>query len=183
LESGLLAFTFFRIRKQRSDLHKLLSLVTADRERTEPAVRNLIDLLSDIANAAARGGDSLHMISKRLDRILSSSRGEGRTIKEQFLILSDLYDSGLITWLKCNYPELTRNEIGLCGMITIGLDPACIDKIFGYDHEQTFYNRRADIRRKLGLDRQIPLERFLTEQAELLREEHEILLRNIRKRN
>ena len=182
METGLLSFVFFRLRRQRADLRTLLTLVKAERERIEPAVRDLIELLSDIANAAARGGESLHMLSKRLDRILSTSRGEGRTIKEEFLILSDLYDAGLLTWLRHRYPQLTRNEIGLCGMITLGLDPICIDKVFGYDHEQTFYNRRADIRRKLGLERSVPLERFLNEQAARLRGEHEDSLREIARR-
>ena len=182
METGLLAYSLIRLRRQRSDLRSLLELVTTDRERVEPAVRDLIELLSDIVNAAARGGESLHMLSKRLDRILSTSRGEGRTIKEKFLILSDLYDSGLLTWLRQTYPELTRNEVGLCGMITLGLDPISIDKVFGYDHEQTFYNRRGDIRRKLGLDRSMPLERFLSEQAARLRKEHETALRQIARR-
>ena len=179
METGLLILALIQLRRQHDDLKALLNLVRSDRDRIEPAARNLTDLLSDVANASALSGESAHMLSKRLNRILTASRGEGRTVRDEFLILANLYDCGLLTWLEQHYPELNRNEIAICGMITLGLDPLCIDKVFGYDHEQTFYNRRADIRRKLGLDRSVPLERFLTEQAARLRQEHEAALRRI----
>ena len=182
LETGLLILAFIRLRRQHADLRTLLNLVRSDRNRIEPAARHLADLLSDIANASAQGGESVHMLSKRLNRILTTPRGEGRAVKDEFLILANLYDCGLLTWLEQRYPGLNRNEIAICGMITLGLDPICIDKVFGYDHEQTFYNRRADIRRKLGLDRSVPLERFLTEQAARLRREHEAALHRIDRR-
>ena len=56
-------------------------------------------------------------------------------------------------------------------MIVRGFDPSCISKVFGYDHEQTFYNKRTEIRRKLGIDRSVPLERFLNDEAARLRKE------------
>lgn len=157
-------------------------MVIEDRERVNPAIRILIEMLSDIVNAAAMSGESMHMLTKRLERILSSPRGEGRTLRDNLIVLSDLYHAGLLTWLGDSFPELTRNEIGLCGLIMLGMDPACIDKIFGYDHGQTFYNRRADIRKKLHLERSVPLERFLTEAAERLRREHEDTLKQFGRR-
>ena len=35
----------------------------------------------------------------------------------------------------------------------------------GYDSDQTFYNRRADIRKKVGLDRTASLEGFLNDES------------------
>ncbi len=58
-------------------------------------------------------------------------------------------------------------------MLTVGLDPVCISKILGYDHEHTFYNKRADVRKKLGLAHNIPLERYLSERVQALRKEHD----------
>ncbi len=133
-------------------------------------------------NAAALSGDSVYLLSKRLDRILSSTRGEGRTVRDEFLVLADIYHAGLLTWLQETYPELTRSEVGLCGLILLGLEPACIDRIFGYDHGQTFYNKRADIRRKLHLERSVPLERYLSEAADRLRREHANSIRQFGRR-
>jgi hypothetical protein len=160
----------------------LLGLIAADRDRIEPAIRILVDLLSDIVNAAALSGNSVHMLAKRLDRILSSARGEGRTVRDEFMVLADLYHAGLLTWLEEAFPDLTRNEIGLCGLIVLGMEPACIDRIFGYDHGQTFYNKRADIRRKLRLDRSVPLERYLNDTADRLRREHAMRIKQFNHR-
>ena len=143
----------------------------------------LVDLLAEIANASAQSGSSDYLLAKRLDRILSSSRGEGRSIKEAFFMLSDLYDSGLLTWLGKKYPALTRNEIGLCGMLTLDMEPACISKILGYDHEQTFYNKRTEIRKKLQLRHDESLERYLSRLIDRLQEEHDAALAQFTKRH
>ena len=67
----------------------------------------------------------------------------------------------------------------MCGLIMLGIEPACISKVFGYDHVQTFYNKRKDIRRKRQLEHEIPLEKFLQKQIERLREEKEAQLRDL----
>ena len=120
-------------------------------------------------------------LAKRLNRILYAPRGEGRTIREYFLVLANFYDWGLLSYLEKTY-QLTRGDLVLCGMITVGLEPACISKILHYDHERTFYNKRSDIRQKLHLDHTIPLENFLSEQAEMLQKDREAYLRRIKDR-
>lgn len=133
-----------------------------------PAIRTLVDLLTDIANASAQSGTSEYLLAKRLDRVLTSPRGEGRTIKDAYIQLADLYESGLLTYLERTYPDLTPAEIGLCGLIMLDIEPACISKVFGYDHVQTFYNKRGDIRKKLRLEHDVPLEKYLKEQINQL---------------
>lgn len=147
-----------------------------------PAVRDLTELLTDIANASAQSGDSEYLLAKRLDRILSSPRGEGRSVKDAYILIADLYSAGMLSFLKRNYPDLTPNEIGLCGMITLGIGPACISKVLGYDHVQTFYNKRKVIRRKIRMKREVPLEKYLNELVGQIRSEEENrLLELIRK--
>ena len=70
----------------------------------DPAVRLLVDLLSDIANASAQSGDSQYLLTKRLNSILLSPRGEGRAIRDAFLLVSNLYDSGLLGQLSRDHP-------------------------------------------------------------------------------
>ena len=50
----------------------------------------------------------------------------------------------------------------------LDIEPACISKVFGYDHVQTFYNKRGDIRKKLRLEHDVPLEKYLKEQINQL---------------
>ena len=169
--------------RQKKEFQALLDFIKADRARIDPATRTLVELLSDIANASAQSGESQYLLAKRLNNILISPRGEGRIIKESFLVLANLYDSGLLSELVRECPELTHSELVLCGMLTVGLDPVCISKILGYDHEHTFYNKRADIRKKLRLSHTVPLEGYLSDRAQSLRKEHETYLRELISRN
>ena len=147
-----------------------------------PAVHVLIEFLSDIANAAALSGENEYLLAKRLDRILSSPRGEGRTIKDQFFCLADLHEAGLLTYLEQIAPDLTRGEIGMCGMIMLGLEPVCISRVLGYDHEQTFYNKRTDIRRKLHLERDESLEGYLSGVVAQLKLRNELHFRHLQQK-
>lgn len=141
-----------------------------------------MDLLVDIANAAAQSGTNDYLLAKRLDRILTSSRGEGRTIKDDFTTIADLSTSGLLTRLQEICPALSPSEIALCGMLTIGLEPACISKILRYDHEQTFYNKRKNIRKKLQLDHTESLEGYLNDLVGQLRQAHDATFAQLNRR-
>ena len=165
-----------RLRRQKTKYQDLLSFIKTDRALVDPAVRILVELLSDIANASAQSGESQYLLAKRLNSILLSPRGESRSIRESFLILANLDDSGLLSRLTREFPELSNSELGLCAMITVGLDPVCISKILGYDHEHTFYNKRADVRKKLGLPHNIPLEGYLFERVQSLRKAHDAFI-------
>ena len=76
-----MAYQLFR---QKSDIKELLQQIRRDRDRMVPAVHALVELVSEIANAAARSGENEYLLAKRLDLILSSSRGEGKIIKGHF---------------------------------------------------------------------------------------------------
>lgn len=180
--TGLLIFVFILIRRQRAEVRELLERLEADRVRAWPAIQILAELMADVANAAALSGDSAHLLAKRLDRIFSSDSGEARTFKEAFFVLSDVCNAGLLTALASRFPNLSQTELAICGMIRLGLDPACISKVLGYDHEQTFYNRRTDIRKKMGLDRTVPLEGYLDEESRKLQLIHESYLERLRER-
>ena len=180
--TGVTVYKGRRLRRQKKDLQDLLTLITKDKSITMPATQVLVDLLSDIANASAQSGDNEYLLAKRLHRILYASRGEGRTIKQDFLLLANHYHAGLLSWLKRTYTDLTHNEIVLCAMITLGLDPSCISKILRYDHEHTFYNKRADIRKKMHLEHTVSLEGFLADTTASLRKQHEDYLQRLRDR-
>ena len=141
-----------------------------------------MNLLADIANASAESGENEYLLAKRLHKILLASRGEGRAIKQDYLMMADLYNGGLLTWLQRTYPDLTRSEIVLCGMLTLGFAPPCISKVLGYDHEHTFYNKRAEVRKKLGLDHNDVLEGFLAEKAKMLEQQRTAYFRQLKER-
>ena len=176
--AGTLTWAYVRLRRQRKDIKDLLHFITNEQSRIDTAARLLVEVLSDIANASARSGESEYMLAKRLNLILTSPRGEGRTIRDYFLILANFYDGGLLSYLEKTY-HLTHGDLILCGMITLGMDPTCISKIRRYDHERTFYNKRSDLRRKLHLEHNIPLESFLNELVRMLQKDRQAYLKRL----
>ena len=181
-ESLLALLLILMMLRQRADIRLLLRELDDRRSRFDPAARNLIELLADVANASALSGENMHMMAKRLDRILLSDRGEGRTVKEDFQTLADLSQAGLTRRLTGLYPDLTPGETALCAMLLAGLEPACISKICHYEHVQTFYNRRKDLRKKLRLEHGESLEGFLEGLAGELRREDDSLFLKMRRR-
>ena len=179
--SGLAYFWFRRqitLRERRRQ--QFLSGYLREQERLNKAARELLDLLVDIVNAAAISGDSEYLLAKRLHLILRSKRGEGKSLREVFVRLADFCCSGFITTLVRQYPELTGHERSICAMLVIGMDPGTICKVCGFEHEQTFYNKRKEIRRKLGLEHNTPLEGYLKDWVTRLNRERTFLIGSLK---
>lgn len=153
---------------------RLLTDYLSEQEHLNKASAELLELLVDIVNATTRGGESEYMLAKRLNHVLSSDRGEGKSLRDAFTRLCDFCCAGFITSLRAKYPELSYNERSICGMMVIGLEPGAICRICGYENEQTFYNKRKEIRRKFDLDRAVQLESFLREWIARLRRERSL---------
>ena len=153
---------------------QFLSAYIKEQEQLNKAARELLDLLVDIFNAAAISGNSEYLLAKRLHLILSSKRGEGKSLREVFVRLADFCCSGFITTLARQHPDLTLHERTICAMLVIGMDPGTICKVCGFEHEQTFYNKRKEVRRKLALEHNTPLEGFLKDWIVQLRRERAI---------
>lgn len=90
---------------------------------------------------------------------------------DEFYGLANIHCYGLCDYLHNEYPELTRKEITICGMLAIGLDVVTVCMLAGYDNVASYYNKRSAIRRSMGLDPAVKLETFLTETVRHLEEE------------
>lgn len=157
-----------RVKRDREDR---IADYLARQEQLNKAARELLDFLVDIVNAAALSGDSEYLMVKRINLVLNSRRGEGKTFRDDFTRLADFCCGGFISSLKENHPDLSASERSVCGMLVLGMEPATISRICGFEHEQTFYNKRKEIRKKLGLEHSTPLEAFLQERIEQMNRE------------
>ena len=167
--------SYLLLRKQMSrreqEHRRLLKAYVSEQERLDAAASELLIFLVEIINAAARSGESEYMLAKRLNLILTSRRGEGRTLRDVFTRLADFCCGGFITRLGTDCPDLSPSEKAVCSMMVIGLEAGTISKVCGFEHEQTFYNKRKDIRRKIGLDHSAQLEVYLQEWIDRLKDD------------
>lgn len=161
------------IRRERQRQQIFTAYITSQ-EKLNATAGELLDFLVEIANAAAISGDSEYLLAKRLNGILSSKRGEGKSLRALFIRLADFCSAGFITMLSRRYPELTAHERCICAMLIIGMDPGTICKVCGFEHEQTFYNKRKEIRRKLSIDHGVPLESYLKDEIRRLKHERDV---------
>lgn len=170
--TGLSFFIFRRqfLRTERKRQRLLIDYLS-EQEQLNATAHELLSFLVEIVNASARSGESEYLLAKRLNLILTSGKGEGRTLRKMFMRLADFCCSGFITAIGVDCPELTQCERSICAMMVIGLDPATICKICRYENEQTFYNKRKEIRRKFKLERPVLLEAFFKERIACLERE------------
>ena len=159
-----------RARRKQERQERIAEYVSRQ-ERLNEAARDLLDFLVDIVNAAALSGDSEYMMVKRINLVLNSRRGEGKSFRDAFTRLADFCCGGFISFLEREHPELSRSERSICAMLMIGMEPGAISRICGFEHEQTFYNKRKDIRKKFGLEHVMPLESFLREMIDRMNQD------------
>lgn len=173
--SGLAWFCLRRLLTRRErQRQQLLNEYIAEQEELNAAAEELLDFLVDIVNAAAISGDSEYLLAKRLHLILSTNRGEGKSLRAVFTRLADFCSAGFITALGRQYPDLSPSERSICAMLVIGMDLGTICKVCGYENEQTFYNKRKEIRRKLSIDHGVPLEGYLKDWIARLKRERSV---------
>ena len=88
--SGLAWFCLRRLLTRRErQRQQLLNEYIAEQEELNAAAEELLDFLVDIVNAAAISGDSEYLLAKRLHLILSTNRGEGKSLRAVFTRLAD----------------------------------------------------------------------------------------------
>lgn len=74
---------------------------------------------------------------------------------------------GVVDYLKAHYPELRKQDLGLCCLLCFGFSQHGICYLYNYEDIGSFYNKRSRLRKKLGLPPERTLESFI---AELLAE-------------
>jgi len=59
--------------------------------------------------------------------------------------------AGIVDYLKREYPTLTENELNLCCLVCFDVNSKHMNLLFGYAHGNTVFNKRHQLRKKLGL--------------------------------
>lgn len=126
------------------------------------AVDNIVDLINRLTLVSASAkNDNYHMLVKTLQHHFSLKYADKESLIHSLPTLTDIYCSGLISYLISRYPELSPSEIEVCSMIALGIQAHCIMSAFGYDNPTSFYNRRSSIRKKMHLPQSMVLETYI----------------------
>lgn len=138
----------------------------SDLKRQKDDITALAEMVVEVMNAAATGGNNMDLLGKKLHKLFSASKNpleHRKSLVGAIPSLANIYCNGLATYLRMRYKELNDRDLLLCSLIALGASSSCISMVFGYEHHVTFYNIRAKIRRKMDVPQQLELEAFIAE--------------------
>lgn len=148
-----------------SRYRKSITLYLAELSRIESRnllyLNNLVDLIRETMETAAVSGENPMLLVKRLKKNFSVQHSNVESLIRTLPALADVTCSGLITCLRARFPMLTENDIMFISMSALKFDQNCIDYAFGYGNVRTYYNKRHEIRKKMGIPDNILFEDYI----------------------
>lgn len=81
------------------------------------------------------------------------------------LEIADWQHNGVITRLRLRYPSLNDEELYMCALIALDFPMGSIKFIYNHASEESMYNKRARLKKKLGLGPDERPEKFIKEQV------------------
>lgn len=78
--------------------------------------------------------------------------------------IADFYYNGIITRLRLQYPALNEEELYMCALIALDFPIGSIKFIYNHASDDSMYNKRARLKKKLGLGAEERPEKFIKEQ-------------------
>lgn len=79
------------------------------------------------------------------------------------LEIANLYHNGLIVRLQLAYPALNDEELHMCALMALDFPISSIKFIYNHASDDSMYNKRARLKKKLGLGPDERLEKFIRE--------------------
>ncbi len=77
--------------------------------------------------------------------------------------IADLYYNGIITRLRLQYPSLNDEELYMCALIALDFPISSIKFIYNHASDDSMYNKRARLKKKLSLGADERPEKFIKE--------------------
>ena len=82
---------------------------------------------------------------------LKVSRNTDTDFMDDINALTDLLSNGIMTYLKNEYPDLTKYELSYCALICLGFSQESIRLLMNHSNINSVYTLRTKIRRKIAI--------------------------------
>lgn len=69
--------------------------------------------------------------------------------------------NGIVDYLKREYPHLTDEDLDFCCLLYLKMPVDVMLQMYDLTNKNSLYNKRSDLRRKMGLSPEINLEQYL----------------------
>lgn len=159
--AAVISYLAASISRYRRSITLYLAELSRIESRNLLYLNNLVDLVRETMATAAISGENPVLLVKRLKKNFSVQHSNVESLIRTLPALADVTCSGLITCLRARFPMLTENDIMFVSMSALKFDQNCIDYAFGYCNVRTYYNKRHEIRKKMGIPDNILFEDYI----------------------
>ena len=157
--------------KLRNENLIVLELLKREFQSGSGMIDNLAGIVTEVLHTTTIAGSSTALLAKRLVKNFSYKQSNVKSVVRMLPSLVEFHCHGLISNLKSICPTLSDKELIFCSLVALGLPPACICMVFGFDSLNTVYNNSSRIRAKLGVRRETDIYAFMADRIQRLKEE------------
>ena len=126
------------------------------------ALENRLESIRTLAEYAYKYGEiSPQMFYSKFQEQITFSRNKNDSLSQDILEIADMLNNGFISYLRKQYPEMTKYDLAYCGLILLGFTPDSIRVLYNHTNIQSLYIIRSRIRTKMKLDRKLCLEEYI----------------------
>ena len=127
-------------------------------------LHNRLNSLRELSEFAYYYGDtdsSKKFYNKFKEHIIIS-KSRNAILADDIIDMANMLNNGVITYLKVHYPTITTYELSYCGLISLGFTPESIRILFNHSNNHSLYIVRTRISKKIGLNRALHIEEFIS---------------------
>ena len=127
-------------------------------------LHNRLNSLRELSEFAYYYGDtdsSKKFYNKFKEQIIIS-KNRNAILADDIIDMANMLNNGVITYLKEHYPTITTYELSYCGLISLGFTPESIRILFNHSNNHSLYIVRTRISKKIGLNRALHIEEFIS---------------------
>jgi hypothetical protein len=179
----ILLFILFRIKRREMRLREKISQQLrnkrADDERLSKTLNKVMQMVIGIMDCVSLSPENATLLHSKVRSYFLTTLRDKSNIFYDMDYLADKCHYGLITRLKEEHPLLTKDDVMLCSLISMGFPTHAIATIFRLTNEMSIYNKRERLRTRLEMEEGSNLTDYLDEKVALLRNQKALLYSNI----
>ncbi len=134
-------------------------------ERLKTAMESRLSSHKELLRIANMYGSSPKQFHAKVNEYLKREAQRDDAFYDLLELVNAKYN-GILDYIRREHPALDDDDLCLFGLICYGLSPAEICMLYNYTNIDTIYNKRSVLRRKLGLDSSVKIERYISSLAE-----------------
>jgi len=183
LTTIILSITLCRIKRREMRLREKISQQLRnkrhDDEKLSKTLNKVMQMVIGIMDCVSLSPENATLLHSKVRSYFLTTLRDKNNIFYDMDYLADKCHCGLITRLKEEHPSLTKDDVMLCSLISMGFPTHAIVTIFRLTNEMSIYNKRERLRTRLEMEEGSNLTDYLDEKVALLRSQKALLYSNI----